>query len=384
MKYFKFLILLIAVKAIVLADVDTLTCVDTTKSAYYMYVYFLNSEEKAGARLAFSTDGINWLKYNDGNAVITPLIGDEGLARDPNIYYDSVNSIFRMVWTCDWLGNEIGYATTKDLVHWSTPQAIHIGSSIPDIEDCWAPEIFYDDIQNKYMIYWSVFVSGVGQRTYYTLTSDFSTFTDPVKFFDPGYTVIDATLFKVADGKYYMFFKDERETSANLKAKNIHYVVGKTPQGGVPDGYTADSVATNWSAVSSAITKIGMEGPTAIKIGDEYRVYFDPFNEYTSTYRMVKSTDLKTWSQGEVLNTIGGNFLYNHGSISMIPRKYVMHLLYNQALDTGMTTDTTVTYPLGKRNVGCGTGVGLAFIPPIGYKIAASRRRRKKILSVKK
>jgi hypothetical protein len=91
------------------------------------------------------------------------------------------------------------------------------------------------------------------------------------------------------------------------------------------------------------------------------------------------------------LKVSGGDFTYNHGSISVVPKKFVKFLLFHTPLDTlaGAPLDTglvtvSTDIPLGKRNVGCGTGVGLAFIPPIGYKIAASRRRRKKILSVKK
>jgi hypothetical protein len=45
---------------------------------------------------------------------------------------------------------------------------------------------------------------------------------------------------------------------------------------------------------------------------------------------------------------------------------------------TDTTIDTTTTYPMGKRNCGLGTGVGLAFFPPIIFKAVALRRRKKR------
>jgi beta-galactosidase len=391
MKYLKLLILIIAFNVISYAQVDT------NSSTYYMYVYFINLEQSVGSRLAFSNDGINWQKYNNGKAIITPNVASNGeiLMRDPNIYYESKDSTFHMVWTAGWTGKVLGYAKSRDLINWSTQKALNVGENISGCTVCWAPEIFYDDSQEKYMLYWATDAGEDGKRIYYSMTSDFSTFTNPVKFFDPGYSVIDATILKVADSKYYMFFKDERSGLATLKTQNIHYVVGTTPHGGVPSGYTADSVATNWSAVSKPITKVSCEGPTAIKIGDYYNVYFDFFREPSSTYRVVSVKNLDTaispWPQGDTLKVSGGDFTYNHGSISVVPKKFVKFLLFHTPLDTlaGAPLDTglvtvSTDIPLGKRNVGCGTGVGLAFIPPIGYKIAASRRRRKKILSVKK
>jgi hypothetical protein len=293
--------------------------VDTTADRYYMMTYFLNSSEAAGACLAFSTDGLKWQKYNNDAPLFAPTVGGK-LLRDPVTYFDKTAGLFHMVWTSGWSDKVIGYASSTDLKTWSKQTAIGVGAKIANCACCWAPEIIEDDIRDSCMIYWSTENSTAGKRTYCVLTKDFKTFTDPVKFFDPGYTEIDANLLKAAEGNYYLFFKDERESG-----KNIHYVNGSTPQG-------------PWSAVSGAITAAGCEGPCAVKIGGDFRVYFDPYGNSNKAYRMVKTSDLGTtaspWPDGGAVKAGSSNFSYSHGHIIEVPRAWVMHLLYNRSLPT--------------------------------------------------
>ncbi len=144
------------------------------------------------------------------------------------------------------------------------------------------------------------------------------------------------------------------------------------------------------------------EGPTAYIYGDELRVVYDPFLTPSSTdrSRVIKlsllqgpdAPDSSAWTTGPVMKDMdGGNFLPSHGSISEVPKAKVLQLLYNIPDNTPYQSWTPVTqddivvdkpaapireYRLGKRNVGCGTGVGLAFLPPIAFK--AFRKRKKK------
>lgn len=300
--------------------------VDTNSSTFYLYTYFFNGQDQIGARLALSSDGINFQHYDNVNPILVPLVGSERLMRDPMIYFDHRTRLFHMIWTTGWLGTDIGYASSKDLKTWSEQKAIPVGQEIPNCACCWAPEIYYDDIQESFMIHWATETGTNGKRSYYVLTEDFETFTDAVLFFDPGYSVIDATILKVAEGKYYMFFKDERESmEAGRPAKNIHFVYGPTPQG-------------PWSDVSEAISQVGVEGPSAIKIGNEYRIYFDCYAIPTGTYRMIKVTNIDTtarpWPQGEILKAGTSDFLFSHGNMIEIPREYVMFLLYNRPIPT--------------------------------------------------
>jgi hypothetical protein len=295
--------------------------VDTNSDRYYMMTYFLNSAQDAGACVAFSSDGLKWQKYNADKPIIAPAVGGK-LLRDPAIHFDKATGLFHLVWTTGWSDKVIGYASSRDLLSWSKQSTIAVGAQITGCACCWAPEIFYDESKDSCMIYWSTENSTAGKRTYYVMTKDFKTFTDPVRLFDPGYTEIDASIFKAGQGKYYLFFKDERESG-----KNIHYVSGAGPQG-------------PWSAVSGAITAAGCEGPCAVKIGNDYRVYFDPYGNSDKTYRMVKTSDIETaalpWPTGGAIKAGSSNFAYSHGQIIEIPRPYVMHLLYNRPLPTNV------------------------------------------------
>ena len=363
---------------------------DTNSQHYYLYIYFINAQQDAGARIAFSTDGIIWQKYKNGDPVIVPKIakGAVPLMRDPNVYYDSATGVFHLVWTTAWEQDNVGYATSKDLINWSEQIMIPVGENISGIFCSWAPEFFYDDLKDSIMLFWSTERGTIGKEAFYCMTKDFKHYTEPRVYFSPKnakgevYTVIDETILKVAENKYYMFFKDEHEPAvAGKQSKNIHYVFGPTPQGPWWEG--------PWDMVSKPISVPGNEGPTAIIIGDEVRVYFDPYNNTESTDRMVvaKLADLQgegpppdaAWSKGPVMKTTdGNNFLPSHGSISEVPRAVVMKVLYGQSDTTPDPIDSTEIYPLGKRNCGLGSGVGLAFFPPIVFKAISLRRRRKR------
>jgi hypothetical protein len=367
--------LALAVSFTVSADV-----VDTNSQHFYLFTYFINAEQSRGARIAVSSDAINWQKINNELPLFTPVIGhgEQPLCRDPYTCYDTCSGVFHLVWTSGWNQQAIGYAAVKDLRDWKKCVQVElpVSAKIPNCACTWAPQIFHDYVKDSFMIYWSTERGTNGKRSYYCMTKDFRTFTDPILFFDPGYSVIDDDILKVDNTTYYMFFKDERTAQeAGKPSKNLHYVYGTAPQG-------------PWSAVSNALSSPGCEGPSSIKIGSDYCVYFDPYGfPIGSTYRMLKVTDLATttfpWPQGDILKTATGNFLYSHGHIIEIPRVKVMQLLVGAQDTTTYTCPWVLTvlkvadYPMGKQNCGCGTGVGLAFIPPIWFKAMASRKRKK-------
>jgi hypothetical protein len=309
----------------------------TDTGHYYLMSYFKNvyppSNDMAGGFFALSTDAMNWTELNNGAPIIPGSPIGEKLMRDPFIYFDAPTMTFHLVYTTGWTMKGLGYmrftiADGKDFKNfkdWDTLDAqgnqqipVNVSEKIPGSICTWAPEIFWDDLQNKYMIYWST-DAGAGKRAYYVLTSDFKTFTDPVKFFDPGYTEIDGDLLKVADHNYYFFFKDERDVGLRL-----YYVTGTTPQG-------------PWGSISAAITTLqGVEGPSSIKIGDEYRVYFDPYAA-RQNYRMVKSTDLITWKDGGTIKAEGTNFYFSHCNVTEIP-KYIYDWISTGILSVRQTS----------------------------------------------
>lgn len=89
---------------------------------------------------------------------------------------------------CPILGRAyIGYAHSKDLVHWSEQQFIPVMKHKSNTVNVWAPELFYDDIMDRFIICWASTVPGRfpdyleehnnNHMMYYTTTRDFKRFT---------------------------------------------------------------------------------------------------------------------------------------------------------------------------------------------------------------
>jgi len=260
---------------------------EENKDAFVMSYFIGNGE--SGLHLCWSEDGLNWNTLNDGKSWMTPTVGEHKLCRDPSIV-QAPDGTFHMVWTISWSQRGIGYAHSRDLIHWSEQKMIPVMESEPTVRNCWAPELFYDAPNETYYIIWASTIpdrfpgpgseDNYNHRQYYTTTKDFVTFSPTKLYFDPGHNVIDAFLAKEGD-QYLLFYKDE--TLRPTPKKSIHLAIGKSPTGPFePQGEIGHK---NW-----------IEGPSAIKMGDYWRVYYDPYGARPpQQYSAVRSKDLKTW-----------------------------------------------------------------------------------------
>ena len=59
------------------------------------------------------------------------------------------------MWTISWNGEQgFGYASSKDLIHWSEQREIKVmKDSLTN--NVWAPEVFYDDEKEQFIVAWS-------------------------------------------------------------------------------------------------------------------------------------------------------------------------------------------------------------------------------------
>jgi Glycosyl hydrolases family 43 len=271
---------------------------------YFLFSYF--KDEHKGMYLAVSKDGFDWQEVNKGQPVISPLVGKDKLLRDPSINLGQ-DGIYRVVWTTGWKGNAIGYAWSSDLVHWSKEAALPVGEKLHG-QNCWAPEIFYDQAKKRYMVYWSTQVglwsSPKGKAAiYFVTTNDFILFSDPQVLFSNGLTAggkagdngpIDAFIFKIRVRKYLLFYKKDDNTGI----PNLFYRSGVSPSG-------------PWESEQGPVRpSTGDEGPSCVKVGEEYRVYTDPF-ESDSAYVFV-SKDLVNWERKLT------NLKMSHGTVIKI------------------------------------------------------------------
>jgi len=260
-----------------------------TSKEVYLFSYFKNNGQD-GLHLAFSEDGFKWTALKNDSSFLKPAVAKDKLMRDPCIIRGA-DGKFHMVWTVSWNDGGIGYASTTDLINWSEQQFVPVMKDEPTVHNCWAPEIFYDATKKEYMIYWASTIPGrfaagdtagndkYNHRLYYTTTKDFTTYSKTKLLYDKGFNVIDATIQK-SGKEYSMFLKDETKNPAQ---KNIRIANSKNLTGG-------------YSNPSQPITgKYWAEGPTVIKIGANWIVYFDKYTQHQ--YGAIESADLKTWKE---------------------------------------------------------------------------------------
>ena len=286
-----------------------------TDSAF-LFSYF-NNNGKDGLHLAYSNDGYNWTALNNDKSLLLPVLSKDSLMRDPCIIRGADN-LFHMVWTVSWNERGIGYASSKDLIHWSEQQFIPVMMREDSARNCWAPEITYDKKKKQYMIYWATTIAGkyavdrsvengYDHRMYYVLTKDFKTFSKSKLLYDKGFNVIDATI--VRDGKrFVMFLKDETRTPPQ---KNIKIAYSNKLNGGY--GNASAPITGNYWA----------EGPTTLKINGQWVVYFDKYRDHK--YGAVQSRDLINWI--DVSEKISLPKGIRHGSIFKVTRTELDALL---------------------------------------------------------
>ena len=284
----------------------------------YLFAYFKGNGED-GLHLAYSHDALSWQPLNNGKSLLRPMVGKDKLMRDPHIALGP-DGLFHMVWTSSWREPVIGHATSKDLINWSEQQAITPMTNEPTARNVWAPEIFYDAETKQYLLFWATTIpgrfpesdssgdNGLNHRMYLTTTKDFKTFTPTRVFYNQGFNVIDATIVK--DGsRYIMFLKDE--TRQPIAQKNIRYAVSHRATG--PYGPVSPPITGNYWA----------EGPSAIKIGKRWIVYFDKYRE--RRYGAVASADLKNWE--DISAQVQFPEGTRHGTVLRVPQVVLTKLL---------------------------------------------------------
>jgi predicted GH43/DUF377 family glycosyl hydrolase len=165
-------------------------------------VFFLTNyhEMGDGLHLSYSKDGDTWTDLD--RVFLKPEVGGK-LFRDGHVL-QGPDGLYHLVWTSGMEDKGIGYATSKDLIHWSEQKFLPLMEQ-STATHCWAPETFYDSKEKQYLLYWSSDVKD-GNRCYYVTTKDFKSFSEPKLLFDPGYDNFDATL-RQSNGKYVIAFR---------------------------------------------------------------------------------------------------------------------------------------------------------------------------------
>jgi hypothetical protein len=137
------------------------------------------------------------------------------------------------------------------------------------------------------------------------------TFAPTKLFYDPGFSVIDATFLK-ANGHNYLIVKDEtgKDDATHTEARKYLQIT------------QSDDMQGPFAPLSAPFTPKGLwsEGPTAIKIGDDTIVYFDAYTQ--KHYGALRSRDLKTWEDVTAKMSFpneGTELRLRHGTVIAVP-----------------------------------------------------------------
>lgn len=248
----------------------------------YVMSYFRTSAE--ALHLAISDDGLRWQALNGNQPILRGETGSKTL-RDPFVFQDQTGR-FHLLATDGWKAHNIVHAASDDLFHWDEQQLAPVMQSVPGVRNCWAPECFYDSEDDLYRVIWSSSISEPNNssdwnhRIWSVTTRDFQTYSEPHLFFDPGYSVIDATVVRHGE-RYLMVFKDERGENrfgTDWKAMRVCF---------------ASRAGGPWTEVSELVTPSLTEGPSLFRRGDKWVMIFDHFME--DRFGAMQSTDGVTW-----------------------------------------------------------------------------------------
>lgn len=279
----------------------------------FLFSYFTGNGED-GLHFARSEDGLRWRTVGGGRSFLAPAVGTR-LMRDPSIV-SGPDGRYHLVWTSGWWDHGFGIAHSRDLRTWSEQAWVKVLEDTPGVRNVWAPEIHYDAAAGMYLIVWASTIDGrfpetlevggdtgngrpLNHRLYATTTRDFQTYTPARLFHDGGFNAIDGVV--VADGdRAVLVVKDE--TKAPVPRKHLRVAVGP--------GMTGP-----WGPASPAFSPDWVEGPTVLRVGEVWRIYFD---EYTrKRYGALETRDFRSFRAVPGVSFPAG---MRHGTAFAVPR----------------------------------------------------------------
>ncbi|MFD2967499.1 glycoside hydrolase family 43 protein [Sphingobacterium bambusae] len=298
------------IKALVFVLVTSLLA--SCQRDVYLFTSFREPANE-GLRYLYSKDAYHWEEVP--GVFLKPTLGTQKIMRDPSMLRDK-KGVYHLVWTIAWKGDSgIGYARSKDLIHWEDEKIIPVMEHEPSTVNVWAPELFYDEQEDRYVIIWAStiphrFPKGAeaednNQRMYYTTTKDFNNFTPTKLFADPGFSIIDAVIVKKDRDGYVLVLKDNTRPNRNLKVA------------------FADNALGPFEQVSTPFSDYLTEGPSVVKVGGQWLIYFDSYG--SKSYEAVATTDFKHFEKvNEKIVVPEG---HKHGTIFKASKKDLKRLL---------------------------------------------------------
>jgi len=283
----------------------------------FLFLHFRGNGEQ-GLFLLGSLDGYRWQPLARGEPVLRPRVGKEQLVRDP-CAARGPDGLWHVVWTCGWHEQGIGYAATRDFVHWTAPRFLPVMAHEPAVRNVWAPEVVYDEAAQRFVLCWSSTIpgrfpatdgsseDGFDHRHYATTTRDWAAFTPVQLLVDPGFSSIDGTFARRRDGQRFFLLKDE---TLSPPRKHLRLL----PAAGLlgPFGPPGPPFSPDW-----------VEGPTVLWTGSECVVYFDRYRD--GRMGALRTDDFVTWTDCSERVVMPDGV--RHGTAIAVPEALVGSLL---------------------------------------------------------
>ncbi|WP_281636595.1 glycoside hydrolase family 43 protein [Flavobacterium marginilacus] len=314
----------------------------------YLMVYF--KDDTHGLYMALSKDGYSFTDVNNAKPIIAgDTIAEQKGIRDPYIYRAPDGMFYLALTDLHIYGQKEGYRTTEwerdgkqygwgnnrglvlmkspDLIHWSHT-VLRVDQAFPELADigcAWAPELIYDEKENKTMIYFTMRFGTQKNKVYYSyMNKDFTKIeTLPKSIFEypEDKEYIDADITK-AGGKYHMLIASHNGGS------HIEQAISDS----INSGYQLNPQRVDGE-------KVGCEAPNVYKligqnkwmlIYDIYRI--NPHNfGFSETSDFVNFKSLGHFNEGVMKST---NFsVPKHPSVIQITKKEAQKLAKNWNCD---------------------------------------------------
>jgi hypothetical protein len=142
---------------------------------------------------------------------------------------------------------------------------------------------------------------------YFTSTKDFKEFSRAKVFLDPGFSVIDAVIVKRKKADYVLVLKDNTRPERNLKVAFANSALGP------------------FTDISPAFTASFTEGPSVVKVKDDWLIYYDSYRE--KIYAAASTKDFKHFE--DITTWVSIPTGHKHGTIIKVKKRVLDNLLRN-------------------------------------------------------
>ena len=258
-----------------------------------------------GLRWAWSRNGIDWAV--DNKTRFKPEVGGKQM-RD-NTLERGPDGTYFMLWTTGDKDSGFGYASSKDLLHWSEQNMVPVDKGVlaGRLREAKHPQLFWDKKGAQWIIVFAAEVTDNkpnGWRIYAVATKDFKTVSEPKLLLDTTYRATYPNLIE-SKGRYYLFYRDDDKRTAKISA-------AASPLGPFDVSPDLESLLPAPEPVDPKKKKpapphdpgaplswgMDIENIKLMSWGDDWLVTFFRSGKDQS-HIMLKSRDLKAWSEAK-------------------------------------------------------------------------------------